>query len=92
MYSYCKDEFEWLMIILEEGDCFSGWDDVASFIDDSLLKLRYMKKRFGYLFYDEEKYIKKINGRDVIVVDKEKQYVARNLKNQHFMEKMKMVK
>ena len=77
MYSYCKDEFEWLMIILEEGDCFSGWDDVASFIDDSLLKLRYMKKRFGYLFYDEEKYIKKINGRDVIVVDKEKQYVAR---------------
>ena len=50
MYCRCNNEFEWLMEMIKEGDCFSGWKDVSKFIDDGLLKLRYMKKRFGYLF------------------------------------------
>ena len=77
MYCRCNNEFDWLMEMLKEGDCFSDWKDVAKFIDGDLLKLRYMKKRFGYLFYDEYKYIKKINGRNAIFVNKEYQYVCR---------------
>ena len=77
MYCRCNNEFDWLMEMLKEGDCFSNWKDVAKFIDNSLLELRYMKKRFGYLFYDEYKYIKKINGRNAIFVNKEYQYVCR---------------
>ena len=57
--------------------CFSDWEDVAEFIDDDLLELRYMKKRFGYLFFDDFKYIKKINGRNAIFVNKEDQFVCR---------------
>ena len=77
MYCRCNNEFEWLMEMLKEGDCFSDWEDVAKFIDGDLLKLRYMKKRFGYLFYDDYKYIKKVNGRNAIFVNKEYQYVCR---------------
>ena len=77
MYQPCKDEFEWLMLMLKKGNCFSDWKDVAEFIDGGLLELRYMKKPFGYLFYDEFKYIKKINGRDAIIVNKEDQFVCR---------------
>ena len=77
MYCSCNNEFDWLMEMLKEGDCFSDWKGVAKFIDNSLLELRYMKKRFGYLFYDENKYIKKINGRNAIFVNKEYQYVCR---------------
>ena len=77
MYCRCKDEFEWLMNMLKKGDCFSDWEDVSRFIDDSLLQLRYMKKRFGYLFYDEHKYIKKVNGRNAIFVNKEHEFVCR---------------
>ena len=77
MYYHCNNEFDWLMEMLKEGDCFSDWKGVAKFIDNSLLELRYMKKRFGYLFYDENKYIKKINGRNAIFVNKEYQYVCR---------------
>ena len=77
MYCRLNNEFEWLMEMLKKGNCFSDWEDVANFIDDSLLQLRYMKKRFGYLFYDEYKYIKKINGRNAIFVNKEYQYVCR---------------
>ena len=77
MYCYCRDEFDWLMKMLEEGNCFSNWENVVKFIDDDLLKLRYMKKRFGYLFYDEYKYIKKVNYRNAIFVNKEHQYVCR---------------
>ena len=44
MYHYCKDEFEWLMNMLKEGNCFSKWDGVAKFIGGGLLELRYMKK------------------------------------------------
>ena len=36
-----------------------------------------MKKRFGYLFYDEHNYIKKINGRNAIFVNKEDEFVCR---------------
>ena len=57
MYCYCKDEFDWLMKMIEKGDCFFDWNDVAEFIDDGLFELSYMKKRFGYLFYDHYKYI-----------------------------------
>ena len=77
MYCYCDNEFEWLMEMLKKGNCFSNWEDVAKFIDGDFLNLRYMKKRFGYLFYDEHKYIKKINGRNAIIVNKEHQFVCR---------------
>ena len=77
MYCRLNNEFDWLMKMLKKGDCFSDWEDVSNFIDDSLLHLRYMKKRFGYLFYDEYKYIKKVNGRNAIFVNKEYQYVCR---------------
>ena len=77
MYFRCNTEFDWLMEMLKKGNCFSGWEDVAKFIDGDFLKLRYMKKRFGYLFYDEHKYIKKVNGRNAIFVNKEHQFVCR---------------
>ena len=77
MYCYCRDEFDWLMKMLEKGDCFMDYEDLNDFIDDGLLKLRYMKKRFGYLFYDEHKYIKKVDGRNCIFVNKEHQFVCR---------------
>ena len=77
MYCYCTDEFDWLMKMIEKGNCFSDYEDLTKFIDDDLLKLRYMKKRFGYLFFDHHKYIKKIDGRNVIFVNKEHQYVCR---------------
>ena len=77
MYCYCRNEFDWLMKMLEKGNCFGDYEDLNNFIDDSLLQLRYMKKRFGYLFYDENKYIKKVNGRNAIFVNKEHQFVSR---------------
>ena len=77
MYCRCNNEFDWLMEMLKEGDCFSDWKGVAKFIDNSLLELRYMKKRFGYLFYDDYKYIKRVNYRNAIFVNKEYQYVCR---------------
>ena len=76
MYCYCRDEFDWLMKMLEQGNCFSDYEYLNNFIDDGLLQLRYMKKRFGYLFYDNGKYIKKIDGRNAIFVNKEHQYVC----------------
>ena len=77
MYCRCNNEFDWLMEMFKKGKCFTDWEDVAEFIDDDLLKLRYMKKRFGYLFFDDFKYIKKINGRNAIFVNKEDQFVCR---------------
>ena len=77
MYCRLNNEFDWLMEMIKKGDCFSNWENVAKFIDGDLLKLRYMKKRFGYLFYDEHKYIKKINGRNAIFVNKEHEFVCR---------------
>ena len=84
MYCRCNNEFDWLMEMLKKGDCFSYWEDVAEFIDDGLLELRYMKKRFRYLFYDHYKYIKKINGRYAIFVNKEDQFVCRKPDEPHF--------
>ena len=93
MYCHCRDEFDWLMKMLEQGNCFSDYENLNKFIDDGLLKLRYMKKRFGYLFYDEHKYIKKVNGRNAIfVIIKKINLFVVNLKNQLIMELMKMVK
>ena len=77
MYCYCKDEFDWFMKMLKKGDCFRYWEDVAEFIDEDFLELRYMNKRFGYLFYDAYVYIKKVNGRNAIFVNKEDQFVCR---------------
>ena len=77
MRCYCKDEFEWLMKMIEKGDCFSNWEDISEFLDEDFLELRYMNKRFGYLFYDHFKYIKKVNGRNAICVNKEEQFVCR---------------
>ena len=77
MYCHCRDEFDWLMKMLEKGNCFGDYEDLNNFIDKDLLDLRYMKKRFGYLFYDENKYIKKVNGRNAIFVNKELQFVCR---------------
>ena len=77
MPCYCKDEFDWFMKMLKKGDCFSYWEDVAEFIDDGFLELRYMNKRFGYLFYDDYLCIKKVNGRNAICVNKEEHFVCR---------------
>ena len=77
MYCHCRDEFDWLMKMLEKGNCFMDYEHLNNFIDDGLLQLRYMKKRFGYLFYDDGRYIKKVNGRNAIFVNKENQYVCR---------------
>ena len=65
------------MKMIEKGDCFFNWEDIGEFIDDDLFELRYMKKWFGYLFYDHYKYIKKVNGRNAICVHKEEQFVCR---------------
>ena len=77
MRCYCKDEFDWLMKMIEKGDCFFDWEDICEFIDEDFLELRYMNKRFGYLFYDDFKYIKKVNGRNAICVNKEEHFVCR---------------
>ena len=77
MYCYCRDEFDYLMKMLEKGNCFSDYEYLHNFIDGDFIKLRYMKKRFGYLFFDCYKYIKKIDGRNAIVVNKEHQFVCR---------------
>ena len=84
MYCRCNNEFDWLMEMLKKGDCFSYWEDVAEFIDDGLFELRYMKKRFGYLFYDHYKYIKKVNGRNAIFVEKEDGFVCRKPDEPHY--------
>ena len=84
MYCYCKDEFDWLMKMIEKGDCFFYWKDIGEFIDDDLFELRYMKKRFGYLFQDHYKYIKKVNGRNAIFVEKEDGFVCRKPEEPHY--------
>ena len=84
MYCYCKDEFDCLMKMLEKGKCFSDYKNLNSFIDEDLLQLRYMKKRFGYLFYDGSAYIIKVNGRNAICVNKEDQFVCRKPHELHY--------
>ena len=61
MDCYCKDEFDWLINMIKEGDCFCSLKDISDFIDDGLLQLTYMRKRFGYLFYNSIKFIVKHN-------------------------------
>ena len=75
MYFCCNNEFDWLMEMIKKNN-FRDWEHVSKFIDDGLLKLRYMKKRFGYFFYDDHNYIKKINGRNAIFVNKEDKFVC----------------
>ena len=89
MYCRCNNEFDWLMEMFKKGKCFTDWEDVAEFIDDDLLKLRYMKKRFGYLFFDDFKYIKKLMDVMLFLLIKRINLFVVNLKNQHFMELMK---
>ena len=84
MYYYCKDESDYLMKMLEKGVCFHYWEGVNEFMDNDLLNLRYMKKRFGYLFFDESTYIKKVDGRNAIFVNKEHQFVCRNPNEEHY--------
>ena len=62
--------------MIEKGVCFFNWEDISEFIDEDFLELRYMNKRFGYLFYDHFKYIKKVNGRNAICVNKEEHFVC----------------
>ena len=76
MYVRCNNEFDWLMEMIKKNN-FRDWEHVAKFIDNGLLDLRYMKKRFGYLFGDSHNYIKKINGRSAIFVNKEDEFVCR---------------
>ena len=85
MHCYCKDEFDWFMRMLKKGDCFSYWEDVAEFIDEDFLELRYMNKRFGYLFYDDYVYIKKVNGRNAICVNKGNILFVVNLIKQYIL-------
>ena len=84
MYCYCRDEFDWLMKMLEERNSFFDLKHLNKFIDNNLIRLRYMKKRFGYLFYDEGTYIKKVDGRNAIFVNKEDEFVCRNPNEPHF--------
>ena len=72
------------MKMIEKGNCFFDWEDVAEFIDDGLFEYIYMKKRFGYLFSDHYKYIKKVNGRNAIFVEKEDGFVCRKPDEPHY--------
>ena len=77
MYCYCRDEFDWFINMLKKGNGFIDYEHMSKYIDEDLLELRYMKKRFGYVFYDEHSYIKKVDWRNCIFVNKEHQYVCR---------------
>ena len=77
MYCYCKDEFDWLMNTINEDNCFSSFKDISDFIDGSFVKLRYMRKRFGYPFYNSMKFIVNHNGKNAILVGKEDKFLAR---------------
>ena len=56
MDCYCRDEFDWFINMIK-GDCFCSFKDSSDFIDNGLLQLRHMRKRFGYLFYSSIKFI-----------------------------------
>ena len=93
MYHYCKDEFEWLMNMLKESNCFSKWDGVAKFIDGGLLELRYMKKNDLVTYFTMKVNIsKKLMEKMLLLSIKRINMLNVNLKNQHFTEQMKMVK
>ena len=89
MYCRCNNEFDWLLEMLKKGDCFLDWKNVAEFIDDSLLKLRYMKKRFGYLFTMNINILRKLMVVMLFLLIKSTNLFVVNLINLHFMELMK---
>ena len=90
MRCYCKDEFDWLMKMIEKGDCFFDWEDICEFIDEDFLELRYMNKRFGYLFYDDYIYIsKKLMVVMLLVLIKRNILFVVNLMNHYIMVQMK---
>lgn len=45
MNCLCKDEFDWLVNMIKEGNCFRTFKDISSFIDNGLLELRCMRKK-----------------------------------------------
>lgn len=45
MNCLCKDEFDWLVNMSKEGNCFRTFKDISSFIDNVLLELRYLTKK-----------------------------------------------
>ena len=85
MRCYCKDEFDWLMKMIEKGDCFFDWEDICEFIDEDFLELRYMNKRFGYLFYDNLNISKKLMVVMLFVLIKRNILFVVNLMNHYIM-------
>ena len=65
-----KNEFE-IVISKMTKYIYTTWKKIAKFINDDLLgELYYMKRRFGYYFYDKD--IRIVNNRPaIIVVDEE---------------------
>lgn len=45
MYCYCKDEFDWLMNMIKEDNCFSSFKDISDFIDGSFFKIKIYEKK-----------------------------------------------
>lgn len=86
MYCYCRDEFDWFMKLLEQDQNLglTNINYLANLIDDDIKELRYMKKRFGYLFYNSVHYIKKVDGRNAIIVNREHGCVASKPEELHY--------
>lgn len=74
MHCRCRDEYEWMMKMIKKD---GSLNHIAEFINDGYFDLRYMRKRFGYLFFDNYNYIKKVNGRNAIFGNKEEEFVCR---------------
>lgn len=67
MYGYCKHEYDWLMSLIKRN-ILKSWEEVDNFICKDYLELRYMRKRFGYVFPNYCKYMERINRKYAIVV------------------------
>ena len=64
-----KNEFDIVMNEIKRY-LYTSWKRIAKFIDDDLLgKMYYMKRRFGYYFYDDD--IRIVNNRPAIYVNNE---------------------
>ena len=65
-----KNEFEIVMSEMKRY-IYTTWKRIAKFINDNLLgEIYYMKRRFGYYFYDDD--VRIVNSRPAIyVVDDE---------------------
>ena len=44
MDCYCRDEFNWFINMIKEGDCFCSFKDSSDFIDNGLLQLTHEKR------------------------------------------------